>query len=48
MANEAIYEVRHPAIVHKPLKLLQHVIIPDELATGRRGGARIGTHLTLE
>ena len=48
LAQEAIDDVQDPLGMNGSLKLLQHVVVPDELAAGRGEGARVGPHLALE
>ena len=48
LSNKSINDVQYPLRVHKTLKAIQHVVIPYKLAAGRREGARVGPHLSLQ
>ena len=48
LTDKAMDNVQNPLGVDEAFKLSKHVIVPDELATGRGGGAWIAPHLTLE
>ena len=48
LTDKAVDNVQDPLAVDEPLELSEHVVVPDELAAGRGGGAWIVPHLTLE
>ena len=48
LADKAMDDVKDPLAVHETLELSEHVVVPDELAARRGGGARVAPHLALE
>lgn len=48
LSDKAIDDVQDPLWMDLALKILQHVVVPGELATGSGEGSRVGAHLTLE
>ena len=47
LAYEAMGNVEDPPVVDTPLQVLEQVLVPDELCTGR-GVVRVGPHLALK
>ena len=48
LSDKAIDDVQDPFWMNHALKISQHVIVPDELATWRGEGAWVGAHLALK
>ena len=47
LAYEPVGDVEDPPVVDTPLQVLEQVLVPDELHTGR-GVVRVGPHLALK
>ena len=48
MSDESINDMQDPLWMHKTFKAIQHVIIPNKFAAGRRERTWIGPHLSLQ
>ena len=48
LPDKAVDHVQDPLAMDESLELSEHVVVPDELAASRGGGAWIVPHLTLE